>query len=89
MADRDDELNEKETQAFRKAMECYATALEKVVPFAGTEHHHQALLIVKLPPNGIGLVVDVRIRFGDVTDLEQLKELIAAATDAPGSIAVG
>ncbi len=89
MADATDALYEKETQAYRKAIECYVTALDKVVPFAGTEHQHSTLLVVELPPGGKGVIVEVKIRFSDVTDLEQLKELIAAATDAPGSVALG
>ncbi len=86
---RDKLLYAKETEAFRKALECYVSALDKVVPFAGTEHHHSSLLVVELPPNGKGVIVDVKIRFSNVTDLEQLKELLAAATDAPGTVAVG
>lgn len=87
MADREDAA---EVRAYRAAIETFVEAYGRVlgdegmvVQLQGTGHEHTTLMILG---DGKALPVRVRVDFGSVVTTGDLQELVAKATDDPGSV---
>ena len=80
--------NDDEVQAHRAALQTYTNALverlgdDGLVAMTSTSHVHKALINIgeKVLP------IVITVEFGPMTDVDELRELIDAATNNPGGI---
>jgi hypothetical protein len=87
------DVDDNETRAYRAGFEAFTKAFLKVLgddafhTLKTRTHVHTTM--VAMPDRGIGVTIKYVIDIGDVVQLSDVEELMAAAAQTPGKVAVG